>query len=54
MIEVLMIEVKNVTKTYKETKVVDHVNFNIYEGGIFGFLGDYSVCFNEYICAQRK
>lgn len=34
-----MIEVKNVSKIYKETKVVDQVNFNVHEAEIFGLLG---------------
>lgn len=34
-----MIEVKNVSKSYKEVKAVSQINFTINEGEIFGFLG---------------
>lgn len=34
-----MIEVKNVSKKYNKTKVVDQITFKVHEGEIFGFLG---------------
>lgn len=34
-----MIEVKNVSKNYKETRAVNRINFKVNEGEIFGFLG---------------
>lgn len=34
-----MIEVKNVTKVFKNTTVVNQVNFSVNKGEIFGFLG---------------
>lgn len=34
-----IIEVKNLTKTYKEKKAVDNLSFKVYEGEILGLLG---------------
>ena len=34
-----MIEIKNVTKKYGNTKAVDNVSFNVNEGEIFAFIG---------------
>lgn len=34
-----MIEVKNISKVFKETKAVDDVSFTVNKGEIFGFLG---------------
>ena len=34
-----IIEVKNLTKIYKEKKAVDNLSFNVYEGEILGLLG---------------
>jgi ABC-2 type transport system ATP-binding protein len=34
-----MIEVKNLTKRYRERVAVDHLNFSVAEGEILGFLG---------------
>ena len=33
------IEVKNVSKTYKDTKAVSHVNMTIKKGDVYGFIG---------------
>jgi ABC-2 type transport system ATP-binding protein len=35
----LAIEVKDLTKNYGEITAVDHINFNVRKGEIFGFLG---------------
>lgn len=35
----LILEVKDLKKYYKESKVVDGLSFNLYEGEILGFLG---------------
>lgn len=34
-----IIEVKNLTKDFKEVKAVDNINLNVYKGDVFGFLG---------------
>ena len=34
-----MIEVKDLTKKYGETAVVDHISFTVGDGEILGFLG---------------
>ncbi|MCD8511584.1 MAG: ATP-binding cassette domain-containing protein [Bacillus sp. (in: Bacteria)] len=34
-----MIEVRNISKVFKETKAVDEVSFTVNRGEIFGFLG---------------
>lgn len=34
-----IIEVKNLTKDFKEVKAVDSLNLNVYRGDVFGFLG---------------
>lgn len=34
-----IIEVKKLTKRYKELKVVDDLSFEVYEGEILGLLG---------------
>ena len=36
---VFAIEIKNITKTFKELKAVDNISFNVKKGEIFGFLG---------------
>lgn len=36
---VKILEIKNVTKVYKKRIVLDNINFDVYEGEIFGFLG---------------
>ena len=33
------IRVMNLTKYYGELLAVDHINFEVYEGEVFGFLG---------------
>lgn len=33
-----VIEVKNLTKEYKELKAIDDLSFNVYEGEILGLL----------------
>ncbi len=35
----LVIEVKGLTKKYKEVLAVNNLNLNVYEGDVFGFLG---------------
>jgi len=39
MSEDLAIKVLNLTKSYGETLAVDHINFEVKKGEIFGFLG---------------
>jgi len=34
-----IIEVKNLTKQFKEVKAVDNLNINVFKGDVFGFLG---------------
>ncbi len=34
-----IIEIKNLTKDFKEIKAVDNLNLNVYRGDVFGFLG---------------
>ena len=34
-----IVEVKNLTKSYKELKAIDHLSFQVYEGEILGLLG---------------
>ena len=34
-----IIEVKNLTKTFKDVKAVDEISFDVYQGELFGFLG---------------
>ncbi len=34
-----ILEIKNLTKTYKDRIAVNHISFDIYEGEIFGFIG---------------
>lgn len=34
-----VIEVKNLTKEYKNKKAVDNLSFNLYKGEILGLLG---------------
>jgi ABC-2 type transport system ATP-binding protein len=34
-----IIEIKNLTKKFKELKAVDDLNLNVYAGDVFGFLG---------------
>lgn len=34
-----IIEVKNITKEYKELKAIDDLSFEVYEGEILGLLG---------------
>jgi ABC-2 type transport system ATP-binding protein len=34
-----IIEVKNLTKTFKNLTAVDNLNLNVYKGDVFGFLG---------------
>ncbi len=34
-----IIEIKNLTKQFKEIKAVDNLNLNVYRGDVFGFLG---------------
>lgn len=34
-----VIEVKNLTKTYKQLKAVDHLSLEVHEGEILGLLG---------------
>lgn len=34
-----IIEIKNLTKDFKEVKAVDNLNLNVYRGDVFGFLG---------------
>ncbi len=34
-----IIEIKNLSKQYKEVKAVDGLNLNVYNGDVFGFLG---------------
>jgi len=35
----ISIEIKNLTKTFKDLKAVDNISFNVRKGEIFGFLG---------------
>ena len=39
MSENKVIEVKNLSKQFKELKAVDDLNLNVYKGDVFGFLG---------------
>ncbi len=34
-----IIEIKNLTKDFKEVKAVDNLNLNVFRGDVFGFLG---------------
>lgn len=34
-----IIEIKNLSKDFKEVKAVDNLNLNVYRGDVFGFLG---------------
>ncbi len=34
-----IIEIKNLTKNFKEVKAVNNLNLNVYRGDVFGFLG---------------
>ncbi|WP_337865454.1 ABC transporter ATP-binding protein [Ignavibacterium sp.] len=35
----LVIEIKNLSKNFKELKAVDNLNINVFKGDVFGFLG---------------
>jgi ABC-2 type transport system ATP-binding protein len=35
----LVIEIKNLSKNFKNLKAVDNLNINVYKGDVFGFLG---------------